>query len=384
MMKFSNSNKLIINSLIFSTFLNVKIFSVILGIENIIPVILLISFLCAFMVNGISIITSNSIKLKVIFYFLYIITLLWIISPNDIANLYYMSAIIFGISSMLITNIKLSYFWITITSLFLGIILYGSIDVVSWILESDAGEKMYYSYLVLPFILFSIYGLLLYNRNLYIIILSIINIIFYIPVLIGIGVRGVFISLILFFLLIFIKTSFFEKRKKYITIFFIIFTLFLITIDWYGLIEKLSVWLANHDIQIYVLEKYLMMFTNDNVSNGRFELYQNALLGFFNSPIWGNGFGVFEQNNEGLYVHNIFLEILFEGGILLSIIFIYGFSRFIRLIQMCKTIERDYYLFVILLFVLGCSILLFSNTLWRVISFWLFFGVILNKFKRNE
>lgn len=379
--KINNNHKLIINSFIFSIVLNVKIFSVILRVENIIPVILLVSLLCTFMVNGLSIIISNITKLKIMFYYMIITTFLWIIAPNHVADLYYMSAIIFGIPAMIITNVKISYYWITFISLILGLLLYGSIEVSSLILEGDAGEKMYYSYLILPFILFSIFGFSLYKKDLYIIFLSVINLIIYVPILVGVGVRGVYVSLLLFFILMLIKTDFFQNKKKYIVVPVIVLTFLIFSIDWLNIIENASAWLANYDIHIYMLDKYIMMFTNNDVSNGRLELYQNAFSGFLASPIWGNGFGVFEKENEGLYVHNIFLEILFEGGLLLSIIFIYAFYRFVKIVKECKKIEADYFLFVVLLFVIGCSILLFSNSLWRVVSFWLFFGVILNKFQ---
>lgn len=383
---FNNSYKDIINSLIFSIILNVKVFSVILGIESIIPMILIGSLICTFIINDFSILARNITKLKIMLYYIIITTLLWTISPNKIADLYYFSAILFGVPAIIISNVNISFYWTTLITLIIGFILFATIDVSIWILESDSGEKMYYSYLVLPFVLFAIYGLFVYKRNIYIIILSILTLIIYIPILLAIGVRGVYISLILFFILMFINTSYFEKRKKFILIAVIIVFILLYSVNWLDQIENLSNYLQRYEMNIYLLEKYIIMLTNGDVSNGRFELYRNAFTGFLNSPIWGNGFGVFEKSNEGLYVHNIFLEILYEGGLLLSILFVLPFYRFINLIKNSRNIEVEYYLFVIILFILGCSILFFSNTLWRVVSFWIFFGFILNKFKyiKNE
>lgn len=381
---FENNISIVINSIIFTVFLNVKIFAVILRVENIIPVILLSSLILAFVVNGFSIFTHNSVKFKVMYYLLFVLTLLWLFSPNETADLYYMSAIVFGFPAMIISNTKISYYWVTIFTLLFGLILFRFIDIFSWITESDAGEKMYNSYLILSFILFSFIGIYIYNKHKAVVLLSVINLVIYVPILLAIGVRGVYISIALFFFLIVLNTSFFERNKKPIIILSLLLLLFLLSVDWLELIENLRQWLANYDIEVYALEKYFIMFSNEDVSNGRSLLYSNAISGFFSSPIWGNGLGIFEQMNEGLYVHNIFLEVLYEGGMLLSIVFIYGFARFSKLVYRCKDIKKDHYTFVIVLFVLGCSILLFSNTLWRVVSFWLFFCVIFDKFKYIE
>ena len=376
-----NNCNLVINSFIFSVFLNVKIFAVILRVENVIPIVLLSSLVLAFVVNGISILTQNNVKFKVLFYLLFVLTILWLISHNETADLYYMSVLVFGFPAMIISNMKISFYWITIVTLLFGLILFRYIDIFSWAMESDAGEKMYNSYLILSFILFSLVGIYIYRKDTVVVILSVINLVIYVPILLAIGVRGVYISIALFFLLIMLNTSFFVRNKKPIMVISIFFIFLLFSVDWFDLIEKIRIWLANYDIEVYALEKYFIMFSNEDVSNGRSQLYGNAISGFISSPIWGNGLGVFEQRNEGLYVHNIFLEVLYEGGIMLSVVFIYGFIRFLKLVYRCREIEKDCYTFVLMLFVLGCSILLFSNTLWRVVTFWLFLGVTFNKFK---
>ena len=114
---------IIVNSLIFSIFLNVKIFAVIFGVENIIPIVLSTTLILAFVVNGISIISSNRVKLLVMFYLFFLLTLLWIVSSNNIADLYYKSAILFVFPSMIISNVKISFYWLTLLSLLLGILL---------------------------------------------------------------------------------------------------------------------------------------------------------------------------------------------------------------------------------------------------------------------
>lgn len=376
-----NNCNIVINSIIFSVFLNVKIFAVILRVENIIPIVLLSSLILTFAINGFSILTQNSVKFKVLFYLLFVLSLLWLISQNETADLYYMSFLVFGFPAMIISNMKISFYWITIVTLLFGLILFRYIDIFSWAMESDAGEKMYNSYLILSFILFSFIGFYIYRKSTVVVILSVINLVIYVPILLAIGVRGVYISIALFFFLIVLNTSFFVRNKKSIIISSIFFMVFLLSIDWFELIEKLRIWLAYYDIEVYALEKYFIMFSNEDVSNGRSQLYSNAISGFISSPIWGNGLGVFEQRNEGLYVHNLFLEVLYEGGIMLSVVFIYGFTRFLKLVHKCREIEKDYYALVLVLFVLGCSILLFSNTLWRVVTFWIFFGVTFDKFK---
>ena len=58
----------------------------------------------------------------------------------------------------------------------------------------------------------------------------------------------------------------------------------------------------------------------------RLELYRNAVQQFLASPWWGNGTGGFTEGafgvDERIFAHNVFLDVLAEGGLIGTVLFL--------------------------------------------------------------
>ena len=154
-------------------------------------------------------------------------------------------------------------------------------------------------------------------------------------------------------------------------------------VDFELLFTWISQVLSDNDMQIYAVDKYLAMFSHGDVSNGRGELYADAFAGFLQSPVWGHGVGLFEQSHDGLYVHNIFLEVLYEGGVLLACIIFYPFYVYFRYLFLSPENDKTY-IFFAFLFSVGVSKLFFSGILWNVPPFWLFAGYMFQPLLRKN
>lgn len=81
-------------------------------------------------------------------------------------------------------------------------------------------------------------------------------------------------------------------------------------------------------IAIFVAAKLNVSFIAEDTNiSTRFELYQWAWDGFFQSPLWGHGLGSFSQDffnvDARIFAHNIFLGMLYEGGLIGFILLAY-------------------------------------------------------------
>lgn len=104
----------------------------------------------------------------------------------------------------------------------------------------------------------------------------------------------------------------------------------------------------------------------------RWNLAWNA---FEESPIWGNGIGsVFYK--VGFYSHNIFTDLLCEGGILLTGVCIYILFRFLVKIKYLISCDRKFEL-ILIIFLCSFVNILFSGYYLSETGIWLSFMYIL-------
>lgn len=104
----------------------------------------------------------------------------------------------------------------------------------------------------------------------------------------------------------------------------------------------------------------------------RWNLAWNA---FEESPIWGNGIGsVFYK--VGFYSHNIFTDLLCEGGILLTGVCIYILFRFLVKIKYLISCDRKFEL-ILIIFLCSFVNILFSGYYLSETGIWLSFVYIL-------
>ena len=114
--------------------------------------------------------------------------------------------------------------------------------------------------------------------------------------------------------------------------------------------------------------------SNNSVYNTRMDIWDEALLYFKDSPIWGNGIGFFSSHSEG-YEHNLFLEILNAWGLI-------GITFFFAMLQKAfskykLTADQNKKALLCVLFIVSFVPLMSSLTFWACQSFWLFWGIVL-------
>ena len=110
-------------------------------------------------------------------------------------------------------------------------------------------------------------------------------------------------------------------------------------------------------------------------SSGRDVLYERSLKLFFENP-FGNGVGYWATDSvmNGLYPHNIFLQVASELGIigLLTLLILTGFS-----VVRITRLKRDAFLFWAMLFSITYARLFVSSNFWERPEFWLLTGAML-------
>ncbi len=117
-------------------------------------------------------------------------------------------------------------------------------------------------------------------------------------------------------------------------------------------------------------------------NDSRHEYWNIAKRSFSTSPIWGHGLGsIFYE--VGQYSHNVFLDVLCEGGILLLSLFAANLFKFASIFR--KISKRDNKLNIILtIFLCGFILLCFSGYYLAETSIWLPLAYILpHKFLRT-
>ena len=132
-----------------------------------------------------------------------------------------------------------------------------------------------------------------------------------------------------------------NKAKVIFKIFLIIAIIALIIIIAYPMLSQTS-GLGRTLISISDLTK------GKDISDGRFALYQRALVLFKDHPLFGIGFGNFKKiSGYTTDVHNVYLQLLCETGIIGIILFIvpvfYTYFILLKIIKRFKAVASDKY-----------------------------------------
>lgn len=189
------------------------------------------------------------------------------------------------------------------------------------------------------------------------------------------GSRGATISFIFCVLITIIldfKNSF--TYKKIIAFIFslviVISGLFIITQENYLL--KFNDYLNSKGIFSYAITKYVDK--SESFSSGRVQRYELALNDIEQHPFIGNGVGNYSSKYGLNYIHNIFLQLIDEGGLLLLTIIIILILKFFLVLINTKNIDEK--LIYILLISLSFKLIITSQY-WDEFSFWIILMIAL-------
>lgn len=187
--------------------------------------------------------------------------------------------------------------------------------------------------------------------------------------------RGPIISVISFFFIMYLRKQ--NNVRKTITVIMAFAVCMILIFNYEHIIWGLYSVSLKCGIESSLLNKLVLWSrTNYDLSNGRNILYEKALKLFKMSPVWGGGIGCFEKNNAILglsYVHQYFLQILCESGIIGFLGAIVVLINQIKMMMIRKTIffnEMEVQMGIVL-FSLSMPRLMFSTSYWITGSFWL-------------
>lgn len=138
--------------------------------------------------------------------------------------------------------------------------------------------------------------------------------------------------------------------------------------------------LSSSGIHIQFIDKTLALSNiAGDVSNGRINNYSLAIKDFLESPIWGKGIGYFPEVHGISYPHNMVLQVLGEGGLLLGIPILILLVRIVVDLIFGKLKDHDLRAIVILLTSCTIPAAFVTDEIWNYQLLWLLFGIVIKK-----
>lgn len=198
--------------------------------------------------------------------------------------------------------------------------------------------------------------------------------------LLSLANRGVILEIV--FSIILIKFSLFgrdEAKKKFTANYIIKCSLisivfFLAVFNLNDIIASLNNFCSNTlNLSVTSLKKAIILLENDDLSNGRLNIIITAFELIKNKLLFGYGIRAFGLYTTHSWPHNLFIQFLFEGGILLGLYPIILFFKKVIIIIKQKT-NKNTYVMNLFLLIMVIPRFMFSNDIWLIPYVWLFFG----------
>ena len=138
----------------------------------------------------------------------------------------------------------------------------------------------------------------------------------------------------------------------------------------------------NMNIHIEAISKNLKLYEEGKLGNGREKVYAWASEGIKEHPWIGNGIGEY-ADRYGTYPHNLLLQAWYEGGIIFFSLMLYflGYSVYVFIFDK-KTDDNKKYI-LILFFSISIIRLMLSYEFWKEISFGLYLYIIIDIMQSN-
>lgn len=265
--------------------------------------------------------------------------------------------------------------------LILAIPVFSSLFVKSNMGSSYDAIKMSISYAILPIISSGILHFFFYRKESTLLekILYIVTAVFCIA-FITMSYRG---SLVAFGLIVLagimlsrdVKWSSSKKIMGIFTILIIIVILCIMSSNKFLL--EIYTFLNSHNIKIAFVDKNIFLLNSSDLSHGRLEIWQAAIKGFADSPLWGNGMTTFQYYTGYIFPHNIILQFLFDGGLILTIPLVwYIVEGILKTFRMIRKIDIEKFVLILLLSCISLTRVMVSAEVWRVMLLWLLLGIL--------
>ena len=140
-----------------------------------------------------------------------------------------------------------------------------------------------------------------------------------------------------------------------------------------SIIMAISRFLNQNGVTLGFIDKFIFLYKSGiGVGNGRELYYDKAWEAVRSSPLVGHGVGYFEKMVNGAYVHNIFLDLLVDFGIIGTLIALY-LIFYVPMDHMLRERSKLSTGFVLFLLCSGELMLNFSSSFWLSPLFWYMF-----------
>lgn len=192
-------------------------------------------------------------------------------------------------------------------------------------------------------------------------------------VIISLGSRGAVLCIFVFLVLKIIRRIF-EKNYKHFLENYIFLGLFVFALVFFDkVVMNIYTWFLKFGIN----SRTLLLFLDKKVHlSGREYFYNDVLVELFKQPI--KGLGVFGDRKilGGSYVHNFFIEIFSDFGIILGILI--GTCLILIILKSMFVKNKGEFNIVIIWVSLGFVHLIVSSSYLIDVKFWIFLGLIIN------
>ncbi|TXL66774.1 oligosaccharide repeat unit polymerase [Cerasibacillus terrae] len=179
------------------------------------------------------------------------------------------------------------------------------------------------------------------------------------------GGRGGMVLAIVYFIYLIINSIKENRNTKIFKYFIIISLTFLIGILVHFQLMKISIYESSFSrVFSYISSEGIDI----SATSGRDSVYSVALEYVYNSPLFGYGiFGMFDS--YGGYPHNLFIEILLQGGLIYLIFFLFIFTKLINRTSKILKVDKRFRIICVIAFH-PLILLMFSGTYTNQSSFW--------------
>lgn len=201
---------------------------------------------------------------------------------------------------------------------------------------------------------------------------------FYLIKTIQYGTRGIFVCyMVLIFLIYFNKYDehgmFVENGIKKLFILIVVLTASIFVVwNFSSILNSVNGFFTEQNVHIYALTKSIMQMEGGDLSNGRNMIVKFIIEGLKERLITGHGIGMITHNSNGVivYPHNIFLQLLYDLGMAVSLPLLYLIGKGIMLLTGSKRLKKEYAVALLLFFCTSVPKLCFSTQLWTSTAFW--------------
>lgn len=292
---------------------------------------------------------------------------------NETLQQYFLEFIMMGVVALMFSQVKIDIDTVIIALCFISIPVAPFIMRIDFLGDSNYGQWMGVSYGSIKFIIALLYTLLFIKTKTLIKIIIILPLFFYLAFFLSFASRGAIVGVVVFVLF----AVLIKRGKSFTSNLTVIFTIVILSVVFFmPLIDYLSNLMSKVGVEFYAIDKILAFSDSGrDLDNGRSDRIVDGFNMFLSSPIFGNGIAAFESKYRIGYVHDLFVQQLLEGGLLLFLpltLFLYMAFRIV-LFNHYDTNTRMYIAFLI-----SCNVieLLFSNYYWRVQGYWYLIGYV--------